>query len=697
MVPKLRRCNDARLDKRSACVVTPPPRISPSSARRNFLSTIGLFSSFLCLFVVFCTSVLSGCFGLVGGTEIDGSGGKFEGPLTATNTDPLLIVSGYATHLNGMYDPSRPDDINWWEGWQNIEMVWNSIPDSLKPYSCFSFHTNFIVGSRRGTYGSYAGDDALKRWFEDQIKICQRNKIPVVPVVWSAWPDWYAFNEIDPSKTEWRQWLEYMVKTYSCIKGFVSTENHHTTVENNVPRFNSWLEFCDQYDLKFIIGDSANSIYKYTTDPTFVEAVKKYGKDHLIMNVKDTKPLRWAIGYSYMQGLWLNDQNYAYGALIDTWTWNLRGQTKLGSTANNQSESVRQALIYPEGLLHNYLMTQYINGATIFNFEIPWQVYGIKGKTSEVMANVIAPFFQWMVENPAPSKDEILEMTKYVFHGDGMAEGANNYEKLYPDGMLLGLVRELHKTGRYGLVPGLLQELEPNGGLKSAIDGGRIEKFDGTPNMNSDNLIAQNLWEEKYPDKSLNSTLGSGKTPAFVAHRNTSGTGNKDTWYLYNYIFNDAGAFTPGNESLQYAKIPLGGISSGKSLEIAMTPHTGVIVKEVEAGKIEVSMSNYRLNKDHVMDGPPNGIVAGGVYIGGSPLAAYTWIEDNMTSGGINVPANIANGIRNTVFTFSGVEYFSPKITQNQENSPSTLNPRASDKSITVTGNGWIRFEVSYQ
>ena len=29
MVPKLRRCNDARLDKRSACVVAPPPVYLP--------------------------------------------------------------------------------------------------------------------------------------------------------------------------------------------------------------------------------------------------------------------------------------------------------------------------------------------------------------------------------------------------------------------------------------------------------------------------------------------------------------------------------------------------------------------------------------------------------------------------------------------------------------------------------------------
>ena len=43
------------------------------------------------------------------------------------------------------------------------------------------------------------------------------------------------------------------------------------------------------------------------------------------------------------------------------------------------------------------------------------------------------------------------------------------------------------------------------------------------------------------------------------------------------------------------------------------------------------------------------------------------------------------------------LSYFWEKITQNQENSPSSLNPNASDKSITVTGNGWIRFEVSYQ
>lgn len=647
--------------------------------------------------------LLSGCFGLVGNDSgLIGNGtdsgnvdtvleGNFSGPLVISPERPLLIVSGYATHINGQYNPDEAESDKWWEGFQTPTMVWNSIPDSLKPYSIFSFHTNFVVGSRRGTYGAYAGDDMLKRWFEDQIKVCQRNEIPVVPIIWSAWKDWYAFNEIDPADETWREWLDYLVTTYSCIKGFVTTENHHASRDVNVPRFNSWLEFCDAHDLKLFIGDSANSIYTYTEDSTFKAAVEKYGKDHLVMNVKDTKPLRWAIGYSYMQGLWLNDQNYAYGALIDTWTWDLRGYKKLGDSSGG-GEQVRQALIHPEGLLHNYLINQYINGATVFNFEIPWQVYGIYGRTSEVLENVVAPFFEWMVENPAPTKDEILEMTRYVFYGDGMAAAANNYEKLYPDGMLKGLVMELHKTGRYGLVPGLLKDLNPNGALKRAIDSGKITIFDGSPNGSNDNLVEQAKWEEAYPDKSLNSELKE-KHLAFVAHRKTAGTGNTDTWYLYNHKVNDVTASDVNKmdgSDTQYARIPLGEANSGKKLEVALLPHTGVIVKDYGNGRGEVFMSNFRLYKDHAMEDLPSG----GVYIGGKPGPAYEWILENMTVDGSKVQDNIKQNVRDTRFTFYGTASSEAFVTARQTNGQIVLKQEGSV--VTITGNGWLRFEFTY-
>ncbi|CQR24960.1 blood group A-and B-cleaving endo-beta-galactosidase [Streptococcus varani] len=152
----------------------------------------------------------------------------------------------------------------------------------------------------------------------------------------------------------------------------------------------------------------------------FKKTVEKYS-DNFIFMYKNTPAAEGndAPTASYMKGLWLANYAHQWGGLMDTWKWYETGKWKLFADGNiGKTQGNRQWLTEPEAMLGAEAMNIYLNGGTVYNFEHPAYTYGVKNQASPLFDTVIKNFFKYIVEHPAPSKDEVLANTAVLLRGN---------------------------------------------------------------------------------------------------------------------------------------------------------------------------------------------------------------------------------------------------------------------------------------
>lgn len=616
---------------------------------------------------------------------------------TITQNRPTFIVASYA-HPNKGGDYERawnsgnfdPEEVTFFEGGLSPRRVWEMIPDDIKPYTLLSIHPNFMWG--RGE----TNKAQQKRWIEDQLGVCQKYNIPVILVMQSAWTWYYCFNTIYPysGNKEDEKWIDMIVEKYPCLQGFNATEEHHENAMTIAERVAKWTRYCaekseelDDRSLTFFLFDSHSHFFEYPKHPEFKEMLEKYGRNHFVYGYKDTLKGNWHPMYALSQGAWLNGDAAAFGGLTDTWTWNMRGWTEMfSSRRGSYGDNWYQTMSYPEGFLFIYMLMMYANGATVFNFEIPFHVEGnaldpsdgYKTHVSECMANVFIPTVRFMTgsgadgftdKHPAPSKAYMIDNSKVIQQGNWQRPDAMQVDG---DGDGWGSI-ETNATGQYGMLPYLTNEMT-------------IKDLKGK-------TINNRNWNE-YPRQTIKRDGETKQNSANASWRKAENqTDSNGTWYVFNYWVNPTDT-DPDVNRRQYAKLPLdknGDFSKvensydGDWVELSLTPHTGVYLVEKGNKKYEVFMSNYRLNKDHVFQESNHGL-----------QNDWKFVIPNMTTDGKYTADNIAKGRtgdgRKTFFTFNNdVKSIKVLGAQNNVGKPSV---RKNEKELVVTGNGWVHFEV---
>lgn len=564
-----------------------------------------------------------------------------EKRITISNEEPLLIVPVY-----GQVYREDESELSWGD---TLLGRWNQIPEDIRSNVVMEIHVGGFIGL--GKNGNSSDREDAKRFYEQQLEIAKENNIPVMIVVATAGlvPAYTSTNILDDA------WLEETMEKYECLKGFVISENYWTDYNKVATRTSDYLRIAAENGGYCIWSEHQTQVIESILKNTsFENALEEYG-DNFVFTWKNTPVTQNAGTASYMQGLWLAGVIDQWGGLPDTWKWWEKAYWKLFEeepAPYSGGEECRAVVSEPEALLGIEMLTIYNNGGTVYNFEHPGYVFGCNDKNTPVFQNVIVETFRYIIENPAPSKKEILDNTKAFIHGDmsGYANefhvGLNTNDESLPT----------YTTGRYGLLPAV---------PSSIVLDGIIEK-EKIVNISNKNLDTQQkrkeFFDALYPENY--------KGDAFAQKV-------KDTWVIYNSSVNV--------DVTQQAEIPM----NNRNIEVEVTPHTFTMLSEINKG-YSVYLNNYRVNKDSIWEGYDNN--------------TEKWNTDNNTL----MQDWIANEysinpqddeFRRTVFKIDGLttaptvkikrvmkdSYEEPIVDYNEETGEAV---------ITIVSNGYMDFEI---
>ena len=572
-----------------------------------------------------------------------------EKRITVDNENPLLIMPLYGKS----YDASTDTAVLDWG--DTLVGRWNSVPDDLKDNAVIELHLGGKIGLNEGDGHTAAA------FYENQLKIAEKNNIPIVLVVATAGQQPYYTGVANlPS-----EWIDQMFKEYTCLKGIMSTENYWTDYQKVATMGEEYLKIAHENGGYFIWSEHQEGVIEQViANPKFNKALKKYS-DSFIFTWKNTPAgtNSNAGTASYMQGLWLTGVVEQWGGLADTWKWYEKRFGKLFG-GNQQymagGEEARPVATEPEALLGIEMMSIYTNGGCVYNFEHPAYVYGSYDQVSPAYENVIAEFMRYAIENPAPSKEEILADTEVAFYGklsvlkeqgNMLQQGINWDDATLPT----------QTTGRYGLIPA----------VPEAVDESVVEEtFKGKTILNQNSPeLAKDRKSEFFADEYEEMYEGDG----FAQLVN-------DIWYLYNSNVNI-------NED-QNVKIQ---VDKNTSMNVTMTPHTYAIVEDTEQG-ISVYLNNYRVDKDSIWENygsAPNNErwdTDHNTYL-------QDWIRDTY------IPNPDDDEFRTTTFVVSGVEK-APTIEvirglDDQYVKPSVeFDPAENTATVILESNGYVDFVI---
>lgn len=584
-----------------------------------------------------------------------------------SNEKPLMIIPLYA---NGEAYAQSDREYTFW-GDDTLVGKWEEVPDDLKPYTVIELHPDDLP-KRDGTAADFYEHFLAEAQNYVNPKTNENEPIPIVLTVYTAG------NQSYYTAAHWLtvDWIDEMYATYSCLQGIFCTENYWVWaggIENMAAQY---LTVSAKYGGYFIWSEQNNgaSIEKAmgTRGQTaFRDALKKYWNNFVFM-YKNTPAAEGndAPTSSYMTGLWLADYAYQWGGLMDTWKWYETGKWRLyESSSIGKSQGNRQWLTEPEALLGIEATMVYLNGGCVYNFEHPAYTYGVRDEQSPLYANVIQEFFRYVINNPAPSKTEMLSRTKAVVHGNLSAMGNG--------GFFAGLNTEMaqspaYTTGRYGNIPF----------IPSSIGTSELaEKFAGTgieiveqgdariSSLNNRLEYFNSLYSEEYTGDIFAQKLG-------------------HSWYVYNYKYNENVIQT--GENMALAISPLTG--EQWSAAAALEPHTSLILQEKEGG-VSVRLNNYRTNKDALWEGADTASEAAALPEM-TKKDALAWVYTDYISNPQDQERRTTTirltGLDNepVIKDLTGLEghYVSPVISYDAETGVAE---------ITITCNGYVYFDIA--
>ena len=559
--------------------------------------------------------------------------------LVINNENPLLIIPVYGR----AYDPNG-STLDWGD---TLVGRWNSIPEDLREHAVLELHVGGIIGCK----DEYTGDpNVCKDFYVQQLDIAEANDIPIMLMVATAGQhrQWTATETLD------NEWLEWVIQEYDCVKGFFITENYWTSWDRVATLAADYLRIAAENGGYVIWSEHhTNVLQGIMQNEAFAAALELYGKN-FAFTWKNTpaSSQQNAGSAATIQGLWLNGNIDQWGGLADTWKW---WELQLGKlfdsrgvyVGDGQGEEARAIVMEPEAMLGMEMLSIYANGGTIYNFEHPAYVYGSYDKTSPAFSNAVAETFRYILENPAPTKEEILADTEVILHGN------------VPNSFYTGLTSDYqasptYKTGRYNLAPNVPEAVTVDTAIAdkvveySSLSGNKVDYYNSK-------------YEAEYTGSAFAQKV-------------------EDVWVLYNSLFNEQGT--------QDATVAV----ADQSVKVDMTEHTFTLMKEEKDG-INVYLNNYRVNKDSVWEGVTAGTTNWNTDVN---TLLQDWVRDWYCND-----ASRADGedtFRTTTYTLTGLEA-APTVSvvrglEGGYNTP-VVKYEEGTATIEITCNGYVEFTIT--
>lgn len=580
-----------------------------------------------------------------------------------SNTSPLMMIPLYA---NGETYSQSEKEYGFW-GDDTLSGKWEEVPDDLKPYTVIELHPDDLPKR----------DGAVQDFYEHFLKEAQNHVDPEtkesdpIPIVLTVYT---AGNQSYYTAAHWitNDWIEEMYRNYSCLQGLFCTENYWVWASGIESRCADYLTISAKYGGYFIWSEQNNgaAIEKAmgTQGQTaFKDAVEKYS-DYFIFMYKNTPAGEGndAPTSSYMTGLWLADYVYQWGGLMDTWKWYETGKWKLFETGNiGKSQGNRQWLTEPEALVGIEAMMIYTNGGCVYNFEHPAYTYGVQNEQSPLYKNVIQEFFRYVIENPAPSKEEMLASTKAIVRGNLSSMGNGNF--------FVGLNTEMaqsptYTTGRYGNIPFVPSSISLSK-LEEVFAGKDIEIVEQGDSRISTLSNRQDFFNSLYVEE-YQGDIFAKKVD--------------NTWYVANYKYNENVKQTAENMEM---------IIDDKKVKASaiLEPHSYVVLQEKD-NVVSVKVNNYRTNKDELWEDATTTSEAASLPEM-TKKEALSWVFSNYIHNTKDQER------RETTITLSGWNH-NPEIKNiegvdgNYSNPSVTYDEKTGTVQITVISNGYVYFDI---
>ena len=580
-----------------------------------------------------------------------------------SNTSPLMMIPLYA---NGETYSQSEKEYGFW-GDDTLSGKWEEVPDDLKPYTVIELHPDDLPKR----------DGAVQDFYEHFLKEAQNHVDPEtkesdpIPIVLTVYT---AGNQSYYTAAHWitNNWIEEMYRNYSCLQGLFCTENYWVWASGIESRCADYLTISAKYGGYFIWSEQNNgaAIEKAmgTQGQTaFKDAVEKYS-DYFIFMYKNTPAGEGndAPTSSYMTGLWLADYVYQWGGLMDTWKWYETGKWKLFETGNiGKSQGNRQWLTEPEALVGIEAMMIYTNGGCVYNFEHPAYTYGVQNEQSPLYKNVIQEFFRYVIENPAPSKEEMLASTKAIVRGNLSSMGNGNF--------FVGLNTEMaqsptYTTGRYGNIPFVPSSISLSK-LEEVFAGKDIEIVEQGDSRISTLSNRQDFFNSLYAEE-YQGDIFAKKVD--------------NTWYVANYKYNENVNQTAENMEM---------IIDDKKVKASaiLEPHSYVVLQEKD-NVVSVKVNNYRTNKDELWEDATTTSEAASLPEM-TKKEALSWVFSNYIHNTQDQER------RETTITLSGWNH-NPEIKNiegvdgNYSNPSVTYDEKTGTVQITVISNGYVYFDI---
>lgn len=580
-----------------------------------------------------------------------------------SNTSPLMMIPLYA---NGETYSQSEKEYGFW-GDDTLSEKWEEVPDDLKPYTVIELHPDDLPKR----------DGAVQDFYEHFLKEAQNHVDPEtkesdpIPIVLTVYT---AGNQSYYTAAHWitNDWIEEMYRNYSCLQGLFCTENYWVWASGIESRCADYLTISAKYGGYFIWSEQNNgaAIEKAmgTQGQTaFKDAVEKYS-DYFIFMYKNTPAGEGndAPTSSYMTGLWLADYVYQWGGLMDTWKWYETGKWKLFETGNiGKSQGNRQWLTEPEALVGIEAMMIYTNGGCVYNFEHPAYTYGVQNEQSPLYKNVIQEFFRYVIENPAPSKEEMLASTKAIVRGNLSSMGNGNF--------FVGLNTEMaqsptYTTGRYGNIPFVPSSISLSK-LEEVFAGKDIEIVEQGDSRISTLSNRQDFFNSLYAEE-YQGDIFAKKVD--------------NTWYVANYKYNENVNQTAENMEM---------IIDDKKVKASaiLEPHSYVVLQEKD-NVVSVKVNNYRTNKDELWEDATTTSEAASLPEM-TKKEALSWVFSNYIHNTKDQER------RETTIALSGWNH-NPEIKNiegvdgNYSNPSVTYDEKTGTVQITVISNGYVYFDI---
>ncbi len=413
----------------------------------------------------------------------------------------------------------------------------------------------------------------MRTYFEKNLQLAQENDINIFLTVITG-------GNSNPVQI---RWVNEMFDKYSCLKGLVATENWYggDDVPNNMA---DYLEAAAEKGGYFVWTDanlSDHAMERWMDIDKLYDAAVRYS-DNFIICSKSTASSGFANVRSVGMGYWLSDLCSNWGALTDSWYWYEKGYWRLfdqseapyrtmgGGYAN---EEVRCPFQFPETMYSINMLQTSANGGVVFNFEHPFYCTGVNDIPSHALTEAILPVMEYIIDHPAPTKEEVTEAAKVVF---------SSREGYMPSDFQYGLYGDqydgnlLQSSGRYNTIPIIYKN----------VDESILERFDAVIDFSDiEGMTAEEKaewFDQYYPAVS--------EGDAYVQRIFTEGN---PRWLIFNS--ND-------NQDIdQSASVFMDGAVTG-DINFKMTPHTYLLTEQTEDG-VEIELNNYRADKDEIWDG----------------------------------------------------------------------------------------------